>query len=670
MRKSSRQPMLAESYTGIPQIDEAAANLLWAFQDIQEDSDGEETPRSFNLRMREAAASNSSFHASPLTVGGKGRIRTEVRGSLQQLGSASMPDLSKNPGALRNAGQSMFQQDVHSQPGLLPAADSFDGYSTLRSTMQSTMGGTMGGTGAFWKQHGNVSRRLHFQIDELNVSKDEWSPSYQQWQPHRGQDPQPRTSVATGSTAASSSDGRNIREDPHLELQSLRRLHAKVVDELADSKKQLLRTQAERQHRGPQEGVERHNEQLAALSLEVSQAVVEKNWCKAELLKVREELDKSKIDVELFKSELGQQRDRCSELSRTLLESKGSKTDLLQAMDERDQYKMELELVKPELEQQMDRSNGELVKMQLELSRAFAERDKFKAALLKEWGDKDQWPEAQKENAQIGKLRFELSEALSERDQRGLDLDERLQELASVLVDNYHLKAERTCANQFNPEAEHPLPSLMTSGIWLSQSPLSQSSGGEHKLSTEKTLQFALQQSEEWPRSPLSVAEDSAEEVFRLRSELNAAMADRDKWKAVSVAAAAAEDELPKVLAHCSRQEELLEQLQRDFVEAQKQLMNRTKVLEELHGTSGSGKHLQDIPFDGQMLSTAYATLTSLRSAHSSFRSNLRESSKEDPWAMEAAGSTWQDFSQPRRRKSMSSSPNRMSRSQVAFQFD
>lgn len=249
-------------------------------------------------------------------------------------------------------------------------------------------------------------------------------------------------------------------------------------------------------------------------------------------------------------------------------------------------------------------SQSEVARLQCELEQAVAEKEVFKNRLLQELGQKDQWPDAEHEE-----LRSELSKTQRERD---------------------HYKSEL--------EGVKPLAEQLNLALTKCRSELQQAMRERDSCKTQ-----LLQVSDEKEQCKLDL------EKFRLRS----------------VAAQAAEEELPKVLEHCNRQEQLFQQLQQDFNRVHEELLQKAQVSDD-----NAWKDITGGPF----MSSAYSTLGCISSANSTLRATLRETAKsKSEWAMDnasatwgAGGVTWTDFSTPTRRRKFGVS-NRMSRSQVSF---
>lgn len=171
------------------------------------------------------------------------------------------------------------------------------------------------------------------------------------------------------------------------------------------------------------------------------------------------------------------------------------------------------------------------------------------------------------------------------------------------------------------------------------------------------------------------------EENQQLRLELESA-------RQMSVAARLAEDELPKVLEHCARQENLLMQLGQQFKLVQAQVEEKSKALKELQAESagaatvGDKKRVEEIPDDA--CCDAFDTLGALSSANTTLRTSLKNFTQARQWdstntsagatwgagqsarATWGGGTAWTNFSSSNRHRKLNSQ-NRMSRSQVSF---
>jgi len=401
---------------------------------------------------------------------------------------------------------------------------------------------------------------------------------------------------------------------------------------------------------------------------------------------LREELQASRILHAKTREQLKNLNTQREELEKQL---SWTKDELSQATDERDKVKMELQRAKPEVKQQKDESNDELTNLRFVLSQALAERDELKTQLLNEWGQKDQWPSrpaTRQLNETIAKLRSELTQALEERDTCKKALLE-----ASDGMGKSKTEVENA-PGQGGPKTLQHSKTMPTgeqqnnASLSRMREELSQALAMRDQCMAEllRTRTGRDQCMNELQRMRPKVEQLNAD-VAKLRKELSVAWSGKEQWQAEiaqersekeqcqlelqqlrqrQCAATLAEDELPKVLAHCTKQEELLEQLRIEFKAAQEQLMEQAKALEEV------GKQPRDMS-DSHMLSSAFSTLRSMRSANSTLRSSLRESRNQDNhWAMlHSAGATWDSFAPARRRKSKAGS-ERMSRSQVSFKFD
>jgi len=699
---------LAATGTGNDSIDEAAANLLRSLQEISDESDGGETPRTFNSRLREAAISGSSFHASPLRAGRRARMRAEGRSQILPS-SSSMPDLSNSvsssttegyPGQgarLRNAGQTLFQQGMTEQPGHRRI---------FHGSPQSTTQDTRISMGETWDRDWAPLRKdcqLQLQ-DERAASKDDWL-----WRPAH-------ITPATSSTAASSSVDQRHREVGHVreELLSLMNLHAKTVEELSNLNRQLSWTQTELQKREHMPGpkAQEQNDELVKLRAGLSKALVDRDRLHLEVKEAWAESARFKTQLLNTKDQTDQRPDaeqQKAEPPKLHSEFNQCKTDLVQARKERDRWEAEVLRIRPELQQQQT----DLCNLRMKLSQALAEPGQYKMELAKAREETSRLEaelqrvrsEDQQHNADLCKSRLELGEcgtALAQEQNAGLSnlrskVTQALADLdncrAKLLQARAQSKSGSMHTRQALQQQDDELSEALEAQRWRHSdlcSELSEALAKSAEVHNAEPSQLRSQLLEALAELDQSKAElrqaelrQSVPELERphnhepdeLRSELSDALAELgqsrlelEQVRLQSCAAAAAEDELPKVLEHCSRQEKLLQKLSIDFATAQEQLVEKGKALEELKGwDAGDLSNMQ-------LMSSAYSTMKSIRSANTSLRSTMRETlSHNGNWALEGGQSTWGEWPHQKGSKRLSALariPNRMSRSQVSFVFD
>lgn len=313
--------------TGSTAIDEAGLNLLRALQDITDDqSDGEESrmqsPMVAHSRAREAASPGSSFYASPIHSEGRNRIRASGPPRTLQ-NSASVPVMSRSvdPAVcrgsrgerLRNVGQSMLMQDFAAQHAQQASQESFGSSAELRRT---PYGGGAFPSNSFisrdahdssedWPNRRNRNRDQQWRQNEAATSKDDWprhrerkkiaestpyeDPSPTRLEYHR----QPR---ATGAAASGSSPGASEDRRAKDELEALRHVHQKTVEELAEASRHLAWATTELHCQSPQPQPEprlQHDEELSNLRSKLREVKSERDQQKTELQLARQQSRKA-----------------------------------------------------------------------------------------------------------------------------------------------------------------------------------------------------------------------------------------------------------------------------------------------------------------------------------------------------------------------------------------
>jgi len=363
----------------------------------------------------------------------------------------------------------------------------------------------------------------------------------------------------------------------------------------------------------------------------------------------QEELGNLRHELSNTLSELGMVR---VELSSALAERHDLQSKLSQAMDKIDHSKMELDRARHDLHEENQQLRSQLAKA-ISFTTFYwtSEVNNLTRHCLTELGNPQDGQIVSEEQIQILKKYSEWEESIAQGFVKGP---------AQAIADKERFQME-LLEEQAKRDKNHRRPSTL------------QRKGKRHE--DEPSAQAKIDE-KAFEQCKLEL-QSSREENEQLRLEL-------ESLRQMSAAARWAEDELPKVLEHCARQENLLMQLTQQFKLVQVQLDEKTKALKELQAQEAGaavGRGKKGVEDDlGGALGDACNTLKALNSANTTLRTSLTTFKQAKQWgdtkstfaggqsarATWSGGTAWTDFSSSKRNRKPTGK-DRMSRSQVSF---